>query len=438
MVWWLTETARLELVEGVKRFTRYYSGVAIRLTTICCSALALITLLPCVSSAQARRVKQTYAADDHTPVALFPLQAIWTLPLNNSITATPAYDATRGYFPLEGDQLAAYDLTTGARLWLVAVNTTFEPAAGDGLVFVVRKGGLSALRASDGSSAWELPLAETVAVPPVWDNGWLFVATKSSEILAFRASDGTLLWRRNIGAPAHARPSPAGDFLYVPGGDSRVVALRVDTGATVWDRRLGGPANDILASGDRLYLGSQDKFFYCLSARDGSVEWRWQTGGPVIGLPSVDERTVYFVSLDNVLRALNKSSGVQRWKISLALRPATGPMRAAEALLVSGPTPALRAYKAVDGKSAGEFALPGELAAPPHIYTAPARSFPVLIAVARDIVKGVTVLALTRSFDPPVTPFTALPNLIQMNPTATPTGPSLPGSPTGTMPPLSR
>ena len=59
--------------------SRYYSGVAIRLTTICCSALALITALTGVGSAQTRRVKQTYAADDRTPLPLFPLQTLWTL-----------------------------------------------------------------------------------------------------------------------------------------------------------------------------------------------------------------------------------------------------------------------------------------------------------------------------------------------------------------------
>lgn len=379
-------------------------------------------MLPCVSVAQtpARKVKQTYARDDRSPLALFPLQTIWTLPLNNGLTATPAYDATRMFFPLEGDQLVAYSMATGTRLWLVPLGTTFEPAAGDDMVFIVRPRSLVALRATDGTSVWELPFAETLSVPPVWDNGWLVVATTDGEIRALRAADGTLVWQRNLGTPAHAKPAMAGEFLFVPGTDSRVITLRIDTGATVWEQRLGGPANDILPNGDRLYVGSHDKFFYCLDAKDGEVRWRWQTGGPVIGLPVVDERTAYFVSLDNVLRALNRSSGVQRWKTPLPLRPATGPLRAADAVLVSGPTPALRAYKIDDGKSAGDFALPGELAAPPHLYMSAPSAFPVLIAVARDLVKGVTAVAMTRSFDPPpVQAVNPLPTQTQLPPSMT-------------------
>ena len=203
----------------------------------------------------------------------------------------------------------------------------------------------------------------------MWDNGWLIAVTTSGEVLAFRATDGALIWRRSIGAPAHARPALSIDRVYVPTTDSRVVALRVDTGAAIWERRLGGPGNDILALDKRLYLGSQDRYFYCLGTDDGAIEWRWQTGADVIGLPVVDDRTVFFVSLDNVLRALNRSSGVQRWKSALPLRPATGPIRAADAIIVAGPAPTLRAYKAEDGKPAGEFTTPGEQAAAPHLFT---------------------------------------------------------------------
>jgi outer membrane protein assembly factor BamB len=414
----------------MQRLTAIIAVVATRLTTICCSALALIAASVLAEAAQStppsrRRVKQTYAADDRTPLALFPLRTLWTLGLNNSLTAPPAFDATRGFFPLEGDQLAAYNLATGARLWIASIRTNTEPAAGDDRVFVVGAGVLTALRATDGSSAWELPFTEALSVPPVVDNGWLITVTMAGDVLAFRAADGALIWRRNIGASAHARPAMSGDRVYVPTSDSRVVTLRVDTGAPTWERRLGGAANDIFASEGRLFLGSQDKYMYCLNAEDGNVEWRWQTGAAVIGLPVADDRSVFFVSLDNVLRGLKRSSGVQRWKSALPLRPTAGPIRAGDALVVAGPAPTLKAYNAQDGKAAGEFAMAGELAAPPHLFTLAQGSFPIVIAITRDIIKGAIVVALTRSVDPPVVPFLPLPNVIPMNPqgsTATPSG----------------
>jgi hypothetical protein len=75
----------------------------------------------------------------------------------------------------------------------------------------------------------------------------------------------------------------------------------------------------------------------------------------------------------------------------------------------------LRAYNAQNGKAAGEFAMAGELAAPPHLFTLAEGSFPIVIAVTRDIIKGAIVVALTRSVDPAIVPFLPLPNVIPMN-----------------------
>ena len=351
-------------------------------------------------------------------MSLFPVTVVWTLALNNAVTAPPAYEGARGYFSIEGDRLAAYDLTRGTQRWVVSAHTNMEPAAGDGLLFIVEPGRLVALHAVDGSIAWQLPFAEKVAVPLVWDNGWLMAATSTGTILAFRASDGELIWRHDLGAPAHAPPTLAADRVYVPTSDARVVALRVENGAPVWDHRLGDAPNEILALDDRLYLGSQDDFFYCLNASDGREEWRWRTGADARGRPVVDDRTVYFVSLDNVLRALNRNSGVQRWKSPLPLRPIAGPVRAGDTLVVAGLAPTLRAYNTKDGRAAGDLPTNGEIAAPPYVFDDASHVLPMLIVLTRNIASGATVTALTRSFEPAIAPIAPLSNVISVTPIA--------------------
>ena len=204
---------------------------------------------------------------------------VWTLALSNQLTVPPAYDATRVYFALEGDRIAAYDIVSGERQWLVTARPQMQPVAGDGLLFLVEPDALTALNAVDGSVAWQLPFAEKLAVVPVWDNGWLVLATATGEVLAFRATDGHLVWRQRLESPAHAPPALAADRVYVPTDNGRIVALQVETGERLWERRLGGAADDILALDERLYAGSTDNFFYCLMAKDGRVAWRWRTGG---------------------------------------------------------------------------------------------------------------------------------------------------------------
>ena len=269
------------------------------------------------------------------------------------MVVAPAYDGTHAFFAIDGDRLVAYELVTGAQMWMVTAQPIMQPAAGGGLLYLLEAGILRALRVADGSLVWQIPFSETLAVPPVWDNGWLIVASTAGEIGALRAADGQLIWRRDIKSPAHARPALAADRVYIPTSDHRIVALRVETGEPVWERRLGGAPNDILALSTRLYVGSEDNFFYCVMGADGRVDWRWRTGGDVIGVPIADERHVYFVGLDNVLRALNLVSGGQQWMRPLPARPAWGPVRAGSTIVVTGRSATLLAFDVKDGAAVG-------------------------------------------------------------------------------------
>jgi outer membrane protein assembly factor BamB len=237
------------------------------------------------------------------------------------------------------------------------------------------------------------------ATPLVWDNGWLIAASETGEVLAYRAVDGGLIWRRGIDAMANARPSLAADRVYVPAADGRIVALQVETGELVWERRVGGKPHEILALDDRLYVGSTDNRLYCLRADNGVIDWRWPTGADVVGRPLVDARLVFFVSLDNMLRALDRRSGNQRWKRALPLRPSGGPQRAGDALIVSGVAPPLRAYSIKDGAPAGEIATDGELASPPYVL--PNTEAPTAIVVTWHNESGALLTSFSRVNAPP-------------------------------------
>jgi outer membrane protein assembly factor BamB len=350
------------------------------------------------------------------PVSLFPIAPVWTLALGSQLTVPPAYDEGHAFFSLEDDRLVAYDIVSGERRWLVTARPQLQPVAGDGLLFVVEPETLTALDASDGSVAWQLPFMEKLAAVPVWDNGWLVAATAIGEVLAFRATDGHLVWRKRLEAPAHAPPALAADRVYVPTAKGHIVALQIETGELLWDRRLGGAANDILAGDERIYAGSADNFFYCVMAKDGRVAWRWRTGGDTIGRAVADGDRVYFVSLDNVLRALHPGSGVQHWMRPLPLRPAWGPVQAGATIVVAGLAASARAFDLKDGKPAGETPAGAEVSAQPHALDHPRTMAPMLLLVTRDIAKGAAATLVMRSFEPQATPVAPLPNLVEIAP----------------------
>ena len=385
-----------------------------------------------------------------------PSETVWGLALNNPFAVPPAYDGIQGFFSLEGDRLAAYDLIAGTQRWMVDAHPLQQPAVGAGLLFLVEPGTLTARRASDGSIAWQIPFTEKLAVRPVWDNGWLIVASAGGEVGALRATDGQLIWRRTITSPAHAAPALSADRVFIPTTDGRIVALRVETGEPMWERRLGGAANEILALNDRLYTGSLDNFFNCVMTADGRVDWRWRTGGDVIGMPIADEHYVYFVALDNILRAMNLVTGGQQWMRPLQLRPAWGPVRAGSTIVVSGQSATLRAFNMKDGVAAGTLtgvAVPpevspadapqwaptdwdpakppqkaptflalasdAEVASAPHVVEHPSKRQPMILLLFREIAKGASATLVMHSAEPTLIPaVAALPNLVQIAPVA--------------------
>ncbi len=360
-------------------------------TTRCCSAVALI-----VASSIAIAAQSSQAASDRAPLALFPIQSVWTISLDHPLIVPPAYDAEHIYLATDEGRVAAYELTRGTEVWSVAARPRHELAAEDGLVFIVEPDRITARRAADGGLAWQVPFTDTLASPPASDRGRLVVATRDGAILLFRASDGQLAWRRSLPSPAHSRLALATDHVYVPTDNGRVVALQAAAGEIAWERRLGGTATDMLALDARLYVGSTDNFLYCLNSRDGRVEWRWRTGADVIGVPVVDERNVYFVSLDNVLRALSRTTGVQQWFRPLPVRPTAGPIKAGATLVVPGIAPTLPAYDAKDGTPAGTLSAgTGEAEALVHLVANETGASPGIVIVTRDA-RGVTATLVTR------------------------------------------
>jgi len=261
---------------------------------------------------------------------LFPPDLAWDLSLNSVLEAPPAFNGDRAYFPIADNRIAAYDIRHGTLLWIAPGTPRFEPIVAEDLLFEIDAEAIIALHTDTGVEAWRFELAEPLSAPLSWGNGWLVATTSAGTVFAFRASDGGLIWRRELDAVIHARATVAQNRVYVPMNDGRIIALQVENGEPVWERRLGGAPNEIAATPERVYAGSNDNFFYALRARDGLIEWRWSTGADVIGRPVVDAQRVYFVSFDNVLRALDKNIGNQRWKRPLSIRPTRGHGRHAD------------------------------------------------------------------------------------------------------------
>jgi outer membrane protein assembly factor BamB len=281
---------------------------------------------------------------------------LWSINLTGNPSAAPAYDQTQVYIPLKDGHLVAASLVDGHTIWSREAPTTAGIATGEDLVFVAGNDAISAFSRADGAPRWTTPISATLSAPMLWDTGWLFVATEAAEIIAIRAADGVVLWRQGVGSIVRARPAPTEERVYVSLEDGHMMALSLKDGMPIWQRKLAGTPVEGAALTDRIFVGSKDNFFYCLDAKSGDVKWRWRTGADLIGAPVIDDTRVYFLSLDNVLRALDRNNG----------SPSAGPIRVRDLLVVAGVSTSMYAFQMKNGKPAGSYTASADLDAPPH------------------------------------------------------------------------
>jgi outer membrane protein assembly factor BamB len=303
--------------------------------------------------------------------------------------------------------LQAIDLVTGSVLWRSDLAPARRLVVSDGRVVVAAAETLEAVSAETGASLWRVPLASRPVSPPLVAGGVLLLALASGEVLAVSGQDGARRWSVSAGAEAGGPLALADSTVFVGLADGSIVALSTATGSRVWEQKLGGRATGLLVARGRVYAGALDNFFYCLDARDGRVRWRWRTGADVVGEPAIDARFVYFVSLDNLVRALDRDSGVQRWKKPLPARPVIGPTLVGDTLLLAGVSPELRALRAATGESVGRYGMEADLGAAPLFIE---RQWPGadLVAAMTD---GGTLLLLGRRLAPGLAPLSAMPGV---------------------------
>jgi outer membrane protein assembly factor BamB len=349
-------------------------------------------------------------ADGSRDRSVLPLAAKWSVDLGGPpvARAVPVVDDDHVYVALRAGQIVARNLLDGAERWHKDLPTEQPIAVDAGVVFVSSRDAIHALRGGDGATVWETPLPNITA-PLVARAGWLIVLA-DRRVLAFRSSDGMRIWQRDIGRSTEP-PAIDGDRLYISLDDGRIVAADITTGASVWERTVGGIAGPPSAAGDRVYAGASDRRFYCLKARNGEIDWESRIGAAIVGSAAVDAAHVYFLALDNVVRALDRSNGNQRWQHAYRRRASTGPAIGGKYLFVaSSSSPDIWMWT-TDGRPASSLALPAAPAVPPAVVERGTGSLDV-VAVTGNLAGQWQLTLLASADEPPLVRFGELPGAV--------------------------
>jgi outer membrane protein assembly factor BamB len=210
--------------------------------------------------------------------------------------------------------------------------------------------------------------------------------------------------------------------VYLNVGKTAIAALALSTGTEQWRQTLEGTLSAPVAAKGGLFVGSDANAFYALdpaSQQKDKREWTWGAqfiGGDVVGA-AVDGNQVFFVSLDNLVRAVDRRTGNQHWQKSIPTRPVAPPIAFGGAVFITGVSPAIAAFDAKSGAALGTYVAPtatGLASAPilqgPPLIDPVLRPFRVAAAVITADGRAIGLRPTAMMFrEPPVIPLAVLP-----------------------------
>lgn len=276
---------------------------------------------------------------------------LWQVPLSSG--GTGALESTlqfaRGTLYLAANGVvSAVSAGDGVLLWHAQVGSGLDTLLVDAAHETIYdgSGGLTALRANDGSQLWQIGVQGSGISSLQLVGDTLYAGTTDNRLLALDPTDGHLRWSyQDPTIQALSRPTIADSVIYLaaqataaiasPTGSigaqmlETVVVLRANDGTKLWQRQLpiGLPASAVTSAlgpvvsgdGSTVYVvaGPTAGDVVALATADGATRWQVPSNDTVIALSGASRDVVYTGGVSGSVVALSADSGTPRWRTSV-------------------------------------------------------------------------------------------------------------------------
>lgn len=190
-------------------------------------------------------------------------------------------------------------------------------------------GELVALRASTGAVRWRKKVG-AINSKPVVDGGLLYLGTEDGVLLCLDAQTGDERWRYVSRGPIAQPPLVSGSMVVGINEADQVFAVDSLTGAFKWQYKADTPEENtlrghagVVGDGELLFTGFSNGSIIALRRDNGSVAWIQSLKAEASGFFDVDatpvllDETLYATSSSGGVYALDKTSGLVRWRARL-------------------------------------------------------------------------------------------------------------------------
>ena len=339
------------------------------------SFLSLLAILLMLSACQGSKEIKV------EPAKLVPLQAsitvdkLWSTSLGKGsedllLGLAPVSNGVRVFAASTDGNVYAFDALTGATKWRTNVGKKRQLSAGPGIggdlvVVGTSDGELIALSIDNGDVRWSASVSSSVLATPAVSSNAVAVRTADGQLVALDSTSGTQMWnvdRRVQGLTLRGNSSPVFSSNAVLTGfdNGKIAAVETDTGKILWERsvaeRRGRNELERLADVDgSIAINGEDAFVVGFQGR--ALLLSLLTGQPIWAQElsshqsmAIDWDQVYVATADDSVVALDRRSGVAKWKQeALARREISAPVLVANSVVVGDFEGYLHWLSSIDG-----------------------------------------------------------------------------------------
>ncbi len=219
---------------------------------------------------------------------------------------------------------------------------TAEPVVSGDQVFTMDTDGVvAAFAMASGQKLWSTPTkpkknrSSNLGGGLACAGGRVFAATGRGELLSLDAASGTIGWRSDILAPARSSPTIANGVVYLCNINGQMLAFGSDTGRRLWVYQANSTDTGALTQAAPAYAdglvvsGFESGDLAAVHADTGLVAWSDNLGAlkgsatltefsTVRGAPVLDDGIVYAIGLGGLMAALDLRSGRRVWDRDIA------------------------------------------------------------------------------------------------------------------------
>ncbi|HEY3300484.1 MAG TPA: outer membrane protein assembly factor BamB [Methylophilaceae bacterium] len=219
-------------------------------------------------------------------------------------------------------------------LWKASIGETedfdFVPVTDNGAVYAASASGdIVKLSAADGKQLWRVKSGEKISGGVSVDANTVLVGSSSGYVIAFDLS-GKKLWKSKVSSEVLSAPKVDAGVVVVRCGDSRIYGLSAVDGSRKWVYERANPTLTLRSSAGvavdsgAVYTGFAGGKMVALRAEDGKVIWEVSVAQPkgtteieriadITSLPVVDGNLVYAVAYQGRIAAVDRATGRVLW-----------------------------------------------------------------------------------------------------------------------------